>query len=746
MTTLPPVSTSPVSLHAVRKDPPPMRISDDGKKAIIELDGDEWEVTIEDLSLTGADQKLTISEALARKVQGCFKGLVDSKAFEMTDVAEISLTGRASKDPVSRATTKVDIDKVETTKIDSSGPTRTKLAPEDVTAKVKSVAAAVLERLGQELVNHDKELRSPAPIKPTKPPGSSPAATTPATPGAPAASAAATPAPTAPKAKIDPLQTQFKNRDTRLIADAADMLISEFYKTGIKGSKDPKQELKNAMADYVGGPTTRLFRKKDFEEAPGLNMVLKDLQHIQKVDKAALKASADKFTGGLFSYGRFAPGQLDLLLKKAPTALEENEKKLLVQLYAQYLRDGGAKMGPGFYEIFTHFSRDPSIPYEFRVVKQIAILEAETDGKLKIEEMPKGERISPNHRIYLLKNGDTYSIYNSAADRAKGLKALDQIDSFDPEEEPDTKDVALGKRCTDRSLAYQLLLQNPAGMPATDADLERELSTHSDALRARAIARFKEPSFTARKTGETNNTANAEALQASIRAMIAANDLPSQKLLATLSELQTKIASSDTIPADVITALKALPTSGARGDVFTALKGAIHEAYKAAKGRDSRDADFGLTALDSSSTNRENAGYVKAALAALIARETATTAELTARSATGQVLSDTEAAQLSTTYAEIIETDPNAFLDGAFFAALTDVDAAAGTPGHTFPSIAIISNNPTAGSAKPYKLMERFPKTTGPLEPNTLYIWCDGPGLYKSLDKEPTTLSKVEGI
>jgi len=745
MTTLPPVSTSPVSLHAIRKDPPPMRISDDGKKAIIELDGDEWEVTIEDLTAGASDRTLTISEALARKVQRCFKELVDKNAFEMTDVAEISLTGRATKDPVSRATTHVEIDKVETTKIDSSGPTRTKLEPQDVTARVKSVAAPVLESLAQELVNHDKELRSPAPVKPTTPPGSSPAAPTPATPGsaaaAPAASAATPPA-ASPKAKIDPLQTQFQSRDALPIADAADMLISQFYKSG---SKVSKQDLKNAMADYVGGAIGRIFRKKDFEEAPGITMVHKDLQHIQKVDPAGLKASADKFTGGILSYGKFPDGELDRLLDPT-TSLSADNKKLLVQLYAQYLRDGGAKIGPGFYEIFTKFSRDPSIPSQFQAVKQIAILEAETDGKLKITELSTGERISPNHRIYLLKKGDTYSIYDSAENASKKLKALKDITSLDPQEEPDAKDVADGKRCTDRSLAYQLLLQNPAGMPATDADLNRELSNRSDELRTRAIARFKEASFTARKTGETNNTANAEAVQASIRAMIEGNDLPSQKLLATLSDLQTKIGSSDTISADVITALKALPTSGARGDVFTALKGAIHEAYKAAKGRDSTDGDFGNSALNSSSTDRANAGYVKAAIAALIAKETAETDRLTALSTTGKVLTDEQALQLSTTYAEIIQHDPEAFLDGAFFAALTDVDAGARTPGHTFPPIAIISNNPTAGSAKPYKLMECFPKTTGPLEANTLYIWCDGPGLYKSFDKVPATLSKVEGI
>lgn len=756
---LPPASSGPPStnlnLHAVKKEPD-IRISADGKTAIMEFGGDEWEVTIEDLdtSATGSDKHLTINQEIARRVHSCFIAVIKESGLNTTDVAEISLSGRATKDQATRKVTKIDIDTVETLteQADASDPTKKTMKRTSVT--VNSAAKKALETLGTALVTHDAALHAPAPLRRPSSAYSTSSGSHPAAASSPAQGASTAPIPPHPPsapAKIDPLQTQFKDRSTRTFTDPARMIQDQLY--GRQGTPDEAKQLKSAIADYVAGTSLFSQKKAEFEDGPGFDMILEDLQHIRKVNLTVLNASADKRTTGIRGTKVFSPGRLDQLLNKTASSLSADEKKELVQLYAQYLRDDGKGMGPGFYSIFTKFSRDTTTaPSEFHVTKQIVILKEE-GGKIGIlRALPNGEAISPDHRIYLLREGNdtkgyTYKLYDSKADTTNGknLKALKDITSLDPYDDPvaattptqGTSPASLPRpatasssinayydlgtegrgRCADLCLADQLLRRKGNTNPS-----ETDRVAKADELRGLAITTISITTF-------INNPNNRKFIRESMEGVIRSGSLPTQRIASSLTAIKASVPDTDNIEDEIINALKRLSSECPRykgvfdrvdatsttenEDPFEALKFYIYQAAKSDSTFTTSDANFGQTVIDqvNDSSHPEYKRYIQTALQTLIERannETARTEGLRNSAASTGTSPTAQEIELAKIYADLLSrNERESSSDIATLAAIAQAQTSIIDHGREF-KIVIVGENlgGTDAADHPYKVRQ----------------------------------------
>lgn len=727
-----------------------MRIKDN--VARLKFGGEYWDVSILELGLdaSGATtkDKLTMTDDLAQKVQKHFQELADQGVFNPKASRKVVLEGNRSTPASPTATADIKIDKVSVEESSGGGL-------KEVDLKTNTLALGILDKLGKSLAEEDTAMHSPASATPppatstaTAPPGATPpSASGTTTPPSASAKKVATPISTAPivkrNVKVDPLTREFISRNTDASATDPTEIIQRKFNPG-------KTTVRSDLASFIGKtPSTIPWTYGNgFEKSERFELLYDDLKHIFASDKAGLEASAAKFSGGVGSYGKFNPGELSAMLHESSPASSISDKGkriLLVQLYVQYLKDGGSAMGENFYRMYIESIRDPAFPHPASF--QVAILE-EQDGKIKLDSYPKGEPLRPSECLFLKKTTDpttlavTITPYRQTQPGHTDLARLKDFKAKDIEETVH-HDVGAGGQCADRSLAYQLLMKGkPAG---TQEPTQSEIDDKSRELRTAVSLHIKSTAF-------TGNPQNVAHLHKSLKDTLTANALPFQQARAEYSALALQLEETGLINVAAKELLDKLPGEGTPGSLKERLKGKIYELSSDPLKDDSRyNYNYGQHIIDTD----PKGDLVKAALAALIAEKDPLEA-ICEKDLADLTSSDKQILQSS--YAALI-LQPTFQLDEAFFAALSEIDetpipaATPATAGSTpAPAnkhkIAIIQDNTDAATSatKPYNVTAVYPplnKGDHLNKDDYLFIWYDRVGHYHTMDRDSETLREL---
>jgi|GEM_PF-5152312 len=777
-----------LNLHAVKKEPD-IRISADGKKAIMEFGGDEWEVTIEDLdtSSTGSDKHLTINQEVARRVHSCFKEVIREQSLDRTDVAEISLSGRATKDPTSRRFSKIEIDTVETVteQVDTSDPTKKTTKRTSVT--VNSAAKKALETLGEELVKKDAVLRTPSSSSASSS-GINTGSVSSGAGSSPAASAAASPLPPplAAPTKADAIKKHFTGR--RLVGTATiDNIAAQLVST-----RASSPTLRTKLAKFIGNTGSFSSSGNKFNQDPKFTNVFTDLRHIYQEDQTLIE-SALSDPSNRFKQEDITAIRTLLSSTSAPsTTIDGTTRGNLLKVYVKYLENGGQKMGESFYKLLIDAVNDSSFPQPYGGKDfQIAIVN-EQSGMLHIHPAPP---LRPSNCIFLKKdNLGAFSIYDKAEVAGTGSGSppkfinLHTASQKDVEQAPapssgsasgaaaasppppattspatpayyDLGTAGRG-RCADLCLADQLLRRNGNRNPS-EADRERK----AEELRDLAIRTISSPTF-------LDSQYNRALIRQSMQSALQSGTLPTHRIASSLMAIRASISDTGNFESKTIDALKQLSSTDqcprykgvfdkqdATGttqndDPFDALKFYIYQAAIADPSFTTPDTNFGQTVIDNvnDSSHPEYKTYIKQALQTLILRalqETTRIESLSVDDTPSTEASPTaEEAELANIYTDLLNrNERESSSDVATLAAIAQAQNSIPEHGRPFNIVIVAQNQGGADEDDhPYKIRQIITSNPNPdpsavitFSPDDLYIFHkDAEGHFYSFNRDKT--------
>lgn len=704
--------------------------------ARLKIGEEYWDVCILQIKVDAAgnssSDKLTMTQDVATIVQRHFQQLAAAGIFDPKAHSKVTLKGNRSlaATPTPGAPTH-DIKFHHTLSLeDPSGTSR------DVNLATNTVAISTLASFGNSLAAEDQAMHTP-PGTPT-PPAANPSAPPAPPSGGPAATPPPTPTSTASVVKrsvtTDPVTRQFATRGVTATKDPAETIQGKFY------TSSSTKSVKGHLADFISN------KANGFEEDPEFSLVFDDLKHVFANDPDGLQKAAGDFKGGWGSYGKFADGELSSLFDKtggrtSGSITDKKQRILLVQLYAQYLKNGGTKMGENFYRIYSESSKKSSFPR--RAFFQVAILE-ENNGKMKITSYPSGESLRPANCLFLKKTTDptgnvTIAPYN---EKHTGLDDLTTLQDLTGKTVDETvhHDVGGSGRCADRSLAHQLLMKGKAA--GATAPTQAEIDAKALDLRTRASAYIKSPAFINSTTGAANP--NVARLLRSLSEAIKDNAITQQKWKDQYAALLATIRAGGD-PEIVKQAINKLDDSPE--GIKETLKLKIYHVSTDEPAR-STDSNYGQTII-----NIDPAGHlVQEALEAVIAdmdREVETLQATCSQEANDVLKGSVE--RLQAMYGDLI-LQRDFQLDEAFFAALSEITeaptaAAAAASAPANHKIVVIQDNTSAAGAttNPYTVTAVYPelKAGGKLNNDYLFIWYDSVGHYHTMDRDSETLREL---